>query len=197
VRVPAWRHHALVVEYFRSAPTFDGDSIFNVFATSPYHDVRAGWDFKAAGVTAFARTFVRLFEGDGTSLDGGFAAGAQVATGRARLRCDVYYEGGYAGRRTGLDARSRWELVRGWLAADGRVSVVSTAPPAATRDRIGDAAAITSLGLEGGLRWTPSRDIAVNMLVEGNLSGIEREFRVFWQLDLYVWLFPTYRKGYR
>ncbi|HEY3351893.1 MAG TPA: hypothetical protein VGQ83_01470 [Polyangia bacterium] len=199
LRVPAWRHHALVAEYLRSAPIFDGDSIFNVFANAPYQDVRVGWDFTAAGVSGYARGFVRLFQDGGTAWDLGGAAGAQlaVAGGRGRVRCDAYYEGGYAGRHTGLDARTRWDLVRGWLAADGRVTVVSTAPPAATPDRIGNVAPITSLGLEGGLRWTPSRDLVLNLLVETNLSGVERELRVFGQLELYAWLFPTFRKGQR
>jgi hypothetical protein len=197
LRVPAWRHHALVVEYFRSAPTFDGDSIFNVFGTTAYHDLRAGWDFTAAGLSAYARAFLRLFEDGGTAPDGGAAAGTAVQLRRGLVRCDVYYENGYGGRHAGLDARSRWDLIRGWLGAEGRVTVVSTAPPGPAQYRIGDVASVTSLGLEGGLRWTPSRDIAINLLVEGNLANIERELRVYWQLDLYAWLFPTYRKGQR
>jgi len=197
LRVPAWRRHALVTEYFRAAPVFDGDSIFNVFATIPYHDLRAGWDFTAAGLSAYARGFLRFFEEDDAGLDGGAVAGAQLDLRRARLRCDVYHEGGYAGRKTGFDARTRFVLARGWLAADGRVTVVSTAPPGRTSDRIAEVAPVTSLGLEGGIRWTPVRDMAVHLLAEGNLSAIEREFRVFWYLELYAWLFPTHRQGQR
>jgi hypothetical protein len=200
LRLKPWRRHSFVVEYFRSAPTFDGDSIFNVFATEPYQDLRAGWDFDAAGVQVYARGFARFFaaaDGAGGGADAGGAAGATLKLGRGRVRADVYFEDGYAGRRTGCDLRGAVEIVRGWLALDGRTTVVTSALPRARENRIGEAAAVSSVGLEGGLRWTPSRVLSLHLVTYGNLSSLERSFGVFWFMEIHAWLFETYRKGQR
>ena len=196
LRVKPWRRHSFVVEYLRAAPTFDGDSIFNVFATEPYQDLRAGWDFDGPGVQAYVRGFTRFFAGAG-GAGGGGAAGLTLRLGRGRIRTDVYYEDGYAGRRAGCDLRGAVELVRGWLSLDGRTTVVATALPAARENRIGEAAAVSSVGLEGGLRWTPSPTLTVHLVTYGNVSSIERSFGVFWFMEIHAWLFETYRKRQR
>jgi hypothetical protein len=200
LRVRPSRRHSLVVEYFRAAPTCDGDSIFNVFATEPYQDLRAGWDFDAPGVQAYVRGFSRFFAaagGAGGGADGGGAAGLALRLGRGRVRADVYYEDGYGGRRTGCDLRGAVEAVRGWLSFDGRTTVVATAVPSARENRIGEVAAVSSVGLEGGVRWTPSQAFAVHLVTYGNLSSVERSFGVFWFMEIHAWLFETYRKGQR
>jgi len=200
VRLKPWRRHAFVVEYFRAAPTFDGDSIFNVFATAPYDDLRAGWDFDGPGLLAYVRGFTRFFDpagGAGGGADLGAAAGAALRFSRGRVRADVYYEDGYAGRRTGCDLRGAWDLARGWFSLDGRATVVATAAPAARENRVGEPADVTSVGLEGGVRWTPSRTLSLHLSTYGNLSSIERSFGVFWFLEIHAWLFETHRKGQR
>jgi hypothetical protein len=200
LRVKPGRRHSFVVEYFRAAPTFDGDSIFNVFATEPYQDIRAGWDFEGPGLQAYARGFTRFFAAAGATgggTDGGGAAGLTLKFGRGRARADVYYEDGYAGRRTGCDLRGAVEIVRGWLSLDGRTTVVATALPKARENRIGEAAAVSSVGLEGGLRWTPSRTLTVHLVTHGNVSSLERSFGVFWFMEIHAWLFETHRKGWR
>jgi hypothetical protein len=200
LRVKPFKRHSFVVEYFRSAPTFDGDSIFNVFATEPYQDVRAGWDFDGPGVQAYARGFARLFAeagGAGGGADAGGAAGLTLRFGRGRVRADLYYEDGYAGRRTGCDLRGAVDLVRGWLSLDGRTTVVATARPALRENRIGEAAAVSSVGLEGGVRWTPSPVLSIHLVTYGNLSSIERSFGVFWFMEIHAWLFETHRKRQR
>ncbi|MBI5481216.1 MAG: hypothetical protein HY906_20325 [Deltaproteobacteria bacterium] len=200
LRVRPWRRHSFVVEYLRAAPTFDGDSIFNVFATEPYQDLRAGWDFDGPGLQAYLRGFTRFFAaagGVGGGTDAGGAAGLTLRFGRGRARADVYYEDGYAGRRTGCDLRAAVEVVRGWLALDGRTTVVATATPSARENRIGEPAAVSSVGLEGGVRWTPARALTVHVVSYGNLSSLERSFGVFTFVEIHAWLFETHRKGQR
>jgi hypothetical protein len=200
LRLRPWRQHAFVVEYFRAAPTFDGDSIFNVFATEPYQDVRAGWDYSGPGVQAYIRGFARFFSeagGAGGGADGGGAAGLTLKFNRGNARVDLFFEDGYGGRRTGCDLRGAVELWRGWLWLDGRTTVVATSQPTARENRVGEAAAVSSLGLEGGLRWTPSPVLSVHLVTYGNVSSIERSFGVFWFMEIHAWLFETSRRRWR
>ena len=118
----------LTLEYTYLAPTFDGDSIWNVFATGPYRDLRASYEIGLGPeVKAYARGFVRLFEatrrsrrrplrGAGRSgrgagrLAAGGSLGATWRRGRGFLRAD-----GYCGRRLRRpqDRRRRRGAARG------------------------------------------------------------------------------------
>ena len=196
------RNHKAVVEYLHAAPTFDGDSIFNVFATRPLEDVRVGWDYEKNKVAAYGRGFVRFLKDESMdsvrwTLDAGGAAGVAVSTGRGRVRCDAYYEDGAGGLRAGADLRGRYALVPGWLFADGRTTLVVSWPGHSTEERIGEPSGHTSFGVEGGLWWTPARALAVHVIGYGNLSSIEHSLGFFALVEMQAWLFETFRKGQR
>ena len=133
----AFGEQAVTLEALYSYPSFDGDSIFNVFLIDPYWDVRATWDVwpGRGSLRGYLRGYYRHF----TNSDDGLAPGESVSTsasaagagvggrwdadpGRS-LRLDLYYEDGYGGLRAGGDLAGRWQLVRS-LGIEGRVSVV-------------------------------------------------------------------------
>ena len=95
--------HALepAVEYFY--PTFDGDSIFNVFSITPTVDARLGYRSAPAGPwRALADVWVRRYLGtlDGDAYAGGVDGAVERATGaRTRVKLDALADTGYGGRR--------------------------------------------------------------------------------------------------
>ncbi len=114
--------HSLESEFFYSVPTFDGDSIFNVFSTEPYSDLRTTWEFspKDSLWSGYLRGWGRRFHGEGSQLSaepaasteyaGGTQVGGQYQWQRDRiLRVDGFHEDGYGGLRSGGYARLRWQ----------------------------------------------------------------------------------------
>ncbi len=113
------------VEYF--LPTFDGDSIFNVFSIEPTTDLRLGYQFNG-GVLMRATTWLRRYAHlDGSSsVAGGGEVGVEHPFGkRLRARLDGLYDDGYGGRRAGgtgeLAVHARDDL---WLRGRGAVLAV-------------------------------------------------------------------------
>ncbi len=115
------------------APTFDGDSIWNVFATGAYRDLRASYEVALPrGVKAYARGFVRYFAATadevatvgpyagqdvGAAAPGGRRAqgasvGAAWRSARGMARADGYWDDGYGGRKLGGDATARFKVRR-------------------------------------------------------------------------------------
>ena len=110
------------VEYF--LPTFDGDSIFNVFSIEPTTDARLGYQYNG-GVQMRATAWLRRYahDGGGSSVSGGGEAGVEHPFGKnVRARIDALYDDGYGGRRAGgtgeVAVRARRDL---WLRARGAV----------------------------------------------------------------------------
>lgn len=112
--------HSLESELFYSVPTFDGDSIFNIFSTEPYSDARATWEYNSAASSlgGYVRGWGRRYHSedsemagvDASRYAGGAQAGAQYQWDRSRvLRVDVFHEDGYGGLRTGGFTRARWQ----------------------------------------------------------------------------------------
>jgi hypothetical protein len=96
------------VEYFY--PTFDGDSIFNVFSLEPTTDLRLGYQL-AGPVTVHAGGWLRAYhhEAGTSSVAGGFDAGFAHAFGpRWRGQLDALWDDGYGGRRVGASAEAGW-----------------------------------------------------------------------------------------
>lgn len=179
--------HGVSAEYVLAAPTFDGDSIWNVFATQAFDDVRVSYDVSWGRLRAYARAFVRLYFDDrGADASTGGALGARYDLGRGWARLDGYYEDGYGGRRAGADLSTR---VRVWghpvdgLFVEGRMSFASFRDDARPEDRA------DSFGVQAGLRWTPIRGITLHGLVEENANRLYRsQLRVLALLDLSFWL---------
>jgi hypothetical protein len=96
------------LEYF--LPTFDGDSIFNVFSIEPTTDLRLRYAHDGA-VRATASAWVRKYAHDdaSSSVAGGVDAGIERAVAkRWRARADALWDDGYGGRRLGGSASVAW-----------------------------------------------------------------------------------------
>jgi hypothetical protein len=193
--------HALQAEYVYSWPTFDGDSIWNVFASQAFNDARLTYDIALGRLHGFARAFVRLFDNETTSnganpaaanlstpLAGGGDVGARVDLPRGYARLDVYYEDGYGGLKTGVDLGGRLLLLGGWdtgLVAEGRASYIHFRDDSRTIDHA------DSLGLQAGLRYSFTRGLTLHVAVEENVNRFySSQFRALALLDISFWLGP-------
>jgi len=177
----AFGDHAVSAEYVLSAPTFDGDSIWNVFGGDAFDDARAGWDFARGAVRVWARAFLRRFGGHALASDPtatapgggeayGGAGGLRVAGRRGFVRLDGYVESGFGGRKGGLDLAGRLRLAGrdpDGVTLDGRASYVFFADE---RLAPGRDPATHSLGLQLGLRWVFLRGITFTVAVEENVN---------------------------
>ncbi|MEO7095198.1 MAG: hypothetical protein ABI175_18200 [Polyangiales bacterium] len=115
------------VEYF--LPTFDGDSIFNVFSIEPTTDVRLGYQFNGPIRMRASAWLRRYAHEDGTSsISGGGEAGVERALGRKlRARVDGLFDDGYGGRRAGGTGEVAWRARDDfWLR--GRAAVLGVRP---------------------------------------------------------------------
>jgi hypothetical protein len=134
-----WRGHSIEPMVYYSFPTFDGDSIFNVFSGKAFHDFRLHYDLAPARGRwrAFARGWVRALHNEDTGdVEEGsivqpvaYASGGQLgAAWRFRAdrvaRVDLFQEAGYGGRRTGGMGALRWRL-RPTLDLSARASAFS------------------------------------------------------------------------
>ena len=120
------------VEYF--LPTFDGDSIFNVFSIEPTRDARLGYRFDGA-VRVRANAWLRRYahEDGAASLTAGADAGIERRIGpRWQVAADALFDDGYGGRRAGGSAQAAWRATRDvWLR--GRAVVLDVVPEAGAR----------------------------------------------------------------
>jgi hypothetical protein len=119
--------HALEPEVARSVPTFDGDSIWNVFAVGTSWDARLTYDLapRHGAYRGFATAWLRRYEapaaGDARSWVAGLRTGAEADVApRIRARLDLVGDDGYGGRRVGATATARWQRTRA-LAITGRL----------------------------------------------------------------------------
>lgn len=178
------RQHRAVVDYVRSLPTYDADSIWNVFASSAFDDVRLGYDYVGGKLSVSSRAFVRRFyEADsrGGRVVGGANVAAAYRAGRSSLRVDVYGEGG-DGTTAGASALLRlrlWGDVLRFLDLEGRLSLLHVDDPERAERRV------DSFGLQVGLRWQPLDGVALHLLVEENANRIlTSQLRVMAMLDV-------------
>jgi len=130
--------HALSAEYSYLAPTFDGDSIWNIFAAGAYRDFRASYDVELSSLwRAHVRGFYRLFiDPPGTpaalsdAMPGGHDAyggnaGVELRTVRGRARAEAYAEAGAGGWKVGGDVSARWNIRPNLFDLEGRLTATS------------------------------------------------------------------------
>jgi hypothetical protein len=176
-----------------SFPSFDGDSIFNVFSASPYTDARATIEVRPRPtIRLYLRGFYRIFaneDGLSSTLPGeaidtsttaaGVSSGAAFPlTRRGAARVDLYYEDGFGGLRAGGDASARMHLLK-MLDAEARVSLVRF-----REDLIGQLYG-TSFGAQGGALVQLGEGIGLHFLAEENANRIDTsQFRLMAVLDL-------------
>ena len=163
-----WGDHAVEPEVRYTFPTFDGDSIWNVFAIAPTSDVRLTWDLAPRGgrLRAFTTAWLRWYHGwsdGGEEVPAARAAGVVgavelAATEAITVRVDGLHDDGYGGRRSGGAAAARWRGER--LAASARLSVLDVVSD-------GDLPADALTGaVQGGLTWRLADGVAVHVTTE-------------------------------
>ncbi len=165
------------VDYF--LPTFDGDSIFNVFSIEPTTDARLTYRYDGA-FRVDASSWLRRYahEDTSSSLAGGVDAGIErVLASRWRGRIDALWDDGYGGRRVGGSAGAAWHprstmwlrgraIVLGVASDDDafrRARYVTTSTTVGGTWQLGDAAAIHAV-LEADhdeIHATQTRAIAI------------------------------------
>ena len=105
--------HAIRAQYLRTIPSFDLDSIFNLFSIQPFEDVRLSYQVRAGGGwTLLGRGSARILRNQQTGnlmvdpeapirLGWGGAFAALWQHQRLALRTDVLAQGGEGGLRAG------------------------------------------------------------------------------------------------
>jgi hypothetical protein len=163
------------VEYF--LPTFDGDSIFNVFSIEPTTDVRLGYHYDGA-VRANASAWLRRYdEADAAPYAGGFEAGVErTVTRRLRTRADALWDDGYGGRRIGGSGEAAWRA-HDTLWLRGRVIVLGVA--ADDHPRYVTSSTVVSS------TWKLAEAVALHTVVEADYDELHAlQTRVIGVLDL-------------
>jgi hypothetical protein len=189
--------HGLTAEYVQAAPTFDGDSIWNVFGSTAFSDVRLVYDLLLGRWRFFARGFARLFPDEpltsghqAAGVSSGTAWGASAGTRadfrRANVRLDGYYEDGWGGLKAGGDLSGRILAFGDWLYGlvfDGRISYVYF------HDDLRPIDSAHSFGMQLGARYTFVRGVTLHLLVEENVNHFyASQFRALAMLDLSFFL---------
>lgn len=199
--------HFLLAEYRYSAPTFDGDSIWNVFSSQPYHDVRVAYDGRlrspsdTAGNRRYgefalhAHGFARMFQstehkaiggrGPLTAAFGG-SAGVRWQRGQGQVRLDAYGDGGYGGIRAGSDLAGRILVLRNRLGFEGRLLYMYFADDVQTANRS------HMMGVQVGARWAIINGLLLHVLAENNIDRYyTSQLRFMAMLDLSYLLGPS------
>ncbi|MBC8132275.1 MAG: hypothetical protein H7X95_04785 [Deltaproteobacteria bacterium] len=179
--------HLLSAEYSYLAPTFDGDSIWNVFGAGAYADVRVGYDVELSAiwrghVRAFQRTFVDspdLRTPDACLLQRGAATACARAYGgnvgadgrgeRGRARLDLYAEAGVGGWKVGGDLSGRVAVRPRVLQLEGRMTVYAWRADGVPQPRD-----VLMVGVGLGALYEMSRNMRLHFLAENNAGTYYR-----------------------
>jgi hypothetical protein len=161
----------LTAEMVYLAPTFDGDSIWNVFSAGAYRDVRGSYEL---GLTEtlklYARGFARYFDAASDGQDsqsrwaGGASAGLTWRRLRGMLRSDLYFDDGFGGRKAGVDLSGRWEVRPRKLELEGRLTGFDWRSDQQATDHG------YVLGGQLGGRWRLGHNIRLHLLAEDNFG---------------------------
>jgi hypothetical protein len=168
VKLRTFGRQWLTLEYVYLAPTFDGDSIWNVFSAGAYRDARATYELALRPeVKVYARGFARFFTASGQA--GGGSLGATWRRGRGFMRVDGYWEDGYGGRKVGVDASARVALRR-TFELEGRLTGYSW-----RSDQSSDTGATNDTGVtfgaQAGGRWLLGQGVRLHLLGEDNAGS--------------------------
>jgi len=176
LRVKLTTRQWLTAEHVFLAPSFDGDSIWNVFSTGAYRDFRASYEVGLGGeMKLYARGFFRLFERTAdevvpgrTTAHGGSAGAAWRRPGGV-LRADGYYDDGFGGRKGGVDLSGRWAVRPRKLELEGRLTGYRWRSDQQPATDVGFV-----LGTQAGGRWEVGNGVRLHLLAEDNVGTFYR-----------------------
>ena len=162
-------------EYF--LPTFDGDSIFNVFSIEPTADARIRYEHLGWPRLHGSAWVRRYLVSDDDPLAGGADAGIEVQPlPRMRARAAVLWDDGWGGRRIGGTGEAAWRARDNWWLR-GRAIVLGV-----RRDERSDFVT-SSLVISTSLQV--AEFVALHVVTEGNHDEVYgTQARVFAILDL-------------
>ncbi len=176
--------HRLEPELYYHFPTFDGDSIFNVFSANAYRDARLTYDVSLSERwSSYVRGWLRRYDSEAPSelaaVAGGAMAGARYRSSQALLaRLDLFYDDGYGGQRLGGFATGRWRLSER-TNVSGRLSVVRSSDP------LQQGPDFTSLGAQAGASYRLNRGVLLHLVGEENHNRFyDSQLRLLGVLDL-------------
>lgn len=195
VRLTLSPHHALQLEYLYSYPTFDGDSIWNLFVRNRFDDARLGYDLRLGRLRAWANGFARFFRDTPENIDrlGGLpprSPGLGLAYGgdfgvrydfaHGYLRADAYAQLGYGGKNLGGDVATRWQVWRDRVSLEGRLLYAHFED-----DLRPDVSRADSFGVQAGARVQLFPGLLLHLLAEDNVNRYyTSQLRFFAMLDV-------------
>jgi len=173
VRVRATARQQVGLEMAYLAPSFDGDSIWNVFASGAYRDLRGSYELALdPGLKLYARGFARHYDAvDGDPTDvarwaGGGSAGAALRRRHGVVRLDGYFDGGFGGRKTGADLSARWEMRPRSLQLEGRLTGYEWKSDQQSATDKG-----VVFGVQAGGRFRLGEGTRLHLLIEDNFGS--------------------------
>ncbi len=186
------RVHTIGVEYERHEPTFDGDSIFNIFNFQPFTEARILYELDLAGRwSGYVRGSFRFFQGgledaedprERESLswrNPGGGLGVRYLGRRFFARGDWYWQEGYGGRTLGFDFLGRYVLPVHGLSFEGRATVAHWSDDLSPQLR-----GVTA-GVAAGATWNFHKRVAVHLFAENNFGEFYKsDLRIFTMLRL-------------
>jgi hypothetical protein len=187
--------HFVRAFYLRTIPSFDLDSIFNVFALEPFEDVRFVYEVRPGERwRIYARFQGRIFHAEETAeletppeLDrtfgGGGGAGAAYQRRRFAMRLDAFGLGGDGGVRAGGSIDTRTHVLWDRIAIDARGYGLYY------RDELVDDRRGYSVALQAGTNVHLAHGIYLNAVAEQLFTPFYRTaFRAFGSLS-FDWAF--------
>ena len=173
MRVRATARQQVGLEMAYLAPSFDGDSIWNVFASGAYRDLRGSYELALdPGLKLYARGFARHYDAvDGDPTDvarwaGGGSAGAALRRRHGVVRLDGYFDGGFGGRKTGADLSARWEMRPRSLQLEGRLTGYEWKSDQQSATDKG-----VVFGVQAGGRFRLGEGTRLHLLIEDNFGS--------------------------
>lgn len=183
--------HSVRAQYLRTIPSFDLDSIFNVFAIEPFEDVRVVYEVRPGSRWTLMARFQGRFFRSATTADldlepssrrpfgGGGGLAASVRLRRFGARCDAFGLGGEGGLRVGGRIDTRTHVWFDRLAVDAR------AVGAYYRDEIDERRRGYNIALQAGLSIHLAHGINLQAVAEELFTPLYRHaFRAFGSLTL-------------
>ncbi|MCB9556215.1 MAG: hypothetical protein H6707_08950 [Deltaproteobacteria bacterium] len=177
--------HRVALEYLASEPHFDGDSIFNVFASDPFREFRLTY---AVGWRRFRfalRSGYQFVSVDGESPRDAVTArlSGQWRTSRQDAQAELYLLSGLEQEsQFGADLSYRLELAW-WCALDARLSLMQQhSADVDDLQRLGD---LFSAALHVGGQLKLTQGVVLYLAIEDNISRLyHNAFRAIAVLDM-------------